>query len=702
MTNNATVLNRDITRFLKNKVKFEQISNSMALILCLGKYLSQLYPEAIYCHKEKPLLIYYKGRETIVFSFILDTCKSIEENKFWEGLYNTQNTIRDYKNVDESFLYFITNNNMLWTTNIGEKSREDDYTLKGTAYRRLTLYPLTKHMINGQEKEIWPCQMVWLPTRETEYRCCVATFDKDIQQHDYRPHTKSPMSANDFHVNEKDYNAMGAIEIPQLDIDLTPEAKKFYQMMHEGRFVEASSQLFEWENSFANDYSRIVMSPAFRRLKDKTQVFSLEDSDFVRVRLTHSIEVANVCRLIGRGLELKLSEKVKGIENLKIPDVVEVAGLIHDIGNPPFGHFGEKTIQNFFKDVDNMPREIKRHFLNLEKQQIADLQNFDGNVQGFRILRHLGLASDCTSFNLNKVILSTLVKYPYNSVEGNDKRSHDHRKSKFGYFQAEDLAYSELKRTLGLQEHQRHPLTYILEAADDIVYKGDDIEDGWKLKYISLNDYIAEFDRISSEQFLRIFGEDWTYFKGRLLDEDSVVVEHTMLLMRIRMQRYMIRKFIDVFVDKFEDIVNNKLKENEQELLLLDEDSRLLHTIWGHLVQYCYNGIHRTQLQGARILENLLSIFLEAIFSKRLSGFEPVSIDENKKVSLKRMVYKIDTNTRDGMLYEIISNNYRNELSSLGRSIPQDDYSKFLLVVDFISGMTDQYAYNLYYDLKLK
>ena len=217
-----------------------------------------------------------------------------------------------------------------------------------------------------------------------------------------------------------------------------------------------------------------------------------------------------------------------------------------------------------------------------------------------------------------------------------------------------------------------------------------------------MNDYISEFNRVPEEQFSRIFGESWTYFKGRLLDEDSVVVEHTMLLMRIKMQRYMIKKFIDIYVDKFEDIVNNTLSANEQELLLLDEDSKLLHSIWGHLVQHCYNGIHRTQLQGARILENLLGIFLEAIFSKCLSGFEPLSIDENKKATRKRMVYKIDTNTRDGMLYEIISNNYRNELSSLGQSIPQDDYSKFLLVIDFISGMTDQYAYNLYYDLKLK
>lgn len=704
MTNKATEINRDITRFLRNKMKIDNDTTMPLLLDCLENYLKQLYPNLIYRHQQEPIFAYSHEGEVIVLLFCIDVNRDepIHEDVFWQNLHRLQCLHRENSNVNEGFMYFITNKEEYWVSPINFEEQDNQYSLKGTAFRQLTLYPATSHTIAGQTYQIWPCQMTWLPTKTTKCRCCVATFDTDIIQHNYRPHTKSPANANQYRVDTDEFRSLGVKELPQIpEIELTDVAIKFYRMMRADRFVDASSQLFDWESPFANDYSRIIMSPAFRRLKDKTQVFSLADSDFIRVRLTHSLEVANVCRLIGRGIERTLANKVNGIENLKIPDVLEVAGLIHDVGNPPFGHFGEKTIQDFFKNVDSMPRIIRQKFTSMSEQQQADLQNFDGNVQGFRIMRHLGLASDCTSFNLNKVILSTLIKYPYSSLDGNIKNTKDHRKKKFGYFNAEESAYADIVRTLGLQEHQRHPLTYILEAADDIVYKGDDIEDGWKLDYISISDYIAEFERVEPNQFRRIFGEEWLYFKSRLLDDDCVVVEHTMLLMRIKMQRYMIQKCVEIFTDRFEDIVNNSLGEEEQELLMLNEDSKVIHTIWSNLVQNCYDGIHLSQLQGAKIISHLLSVFLETVFASGLSGFEEAKLDKSKsQESLKRMIYHIYSNNKEGMMYEIISNNYRNELSSMGQSVPQDTYSKFLLVTDYIAGMTDQFAYNLYNTLK--
>lgn len=703
MTNFATEINRDITRFLRNKMMINNDTSLDMLLNAVENYLKQLYPNKIYRHNNEPLFAYSCNDKVIVLRFCIDVNEAnpINEELFWDSLLKLQSLHSEYKNVDEGFLYFVSNKKEYWTPNTINYSENDNmYSLKGTIYRRLTLYPQTNHIINGNECQIWPCQMTWLPTKDSNSRCCAVTFDPDVIQHNYRPHTKSPANASPLNLVQN-FREIGkkTVQSIQEEEGLTAEARLFYKMMSADRFVDASTQLFEWESSFSNDYSRIIMSPAFRRLKDKTQVFSLSDSDFVRVRLTHSLEVANVCKLIGRGIENRLSEKVLGVEKLRIPDVLEVSGLIHDVGNPPFGHFGEKTIQDFFKNVDAMPRLIKQNFTTLDEQQQADLQNFDGNVQGFRIMRHLGLASDCTSFNLNKVILSTLIKYPFSSLEGNDKKSKDHSKRKFGYFKTEASAYADIIRTLGLQEHQRHPLTYLLEAADDIVYKGDDIEDGWKLGYISISDYISEFDKVPDPQFKRIFEEEWDYFKKRLKDDDDVVVEHTMVLMRIKMQRYMIKKCVDIFVERFEDIINNRLGE-EQELLMLNDDTKMIHTIWNSLVQSCYDGIHLSQLQGAKIISYLLTTFLETVLSNELSGFKEVEIDNAKtQNSLKRMVYYISTNNKEGMTYEIISNNYRNELSSMGQSVPQDTYSKFLLVTDYISGMTDKFAYNLYNEL---
>ena len=216
----------------------------------------------------------------------------------------------------------------------------------------------------------------------------------------------------------------------------------FIKMISPIRFRESSVKKdpTDGRNPFDSDYSRIVLSSHFRRLQDKAQVFPLERSDFIRTRLTHSLEVACFARGLGLGVEKHLLKKkiITETEIGYIPTILEVAGLIHDIGNPPFGHFGEEIIKSYFQKIKSFSDDnlIKNAFDSLTDEQQADFLNFDGNVQGFRILRKLGLAHDNFSYNLTMPILATIIKYPYSSLEGNKKMSDGGKYSqkKYGYF----------------------------------------------------------------------------------------------------------------------------------------------------------------------------------------------------------------------------------------------------------------------------
>ena len=233
-------------------------------------------------------------------------------------------------------------------------------------------------------------------------------------------------------------------------------------------------------NPFNSDFSRISMSAPFRRLQDKAQVFPLEPNDFVRTRLTHSIEVSSVARSIGVGVEnwLLKNEHINQNKIGHIPSILATAGLAHDIGNPPFGHFGEKCIQDFFKKNGCL-------LSGLNDEEKADLKNFDGNVQGLRLLLRLGLASDEFSYNLTFPTLATIVKYPKDSITGNQKNKKSISFKKYGFYQTDAEKHKIINETLGLS-NERHPLCFLLEAADDICYSVSDIEDGFKKNTITL------------------------------------------------------------------------------------------------------------------------------------------------------------------------------------------------------------------------
>ncbi|WP_083455899.1 dGTP triphosphohydrolase [Desulfosarcina cetonica] len=319
-------------------------------------------------------------------------------------------------------------------------------------------------------------------------------------------------------------------------------------------------------NPFNSDYSRISMSAPFRRLQDKAQVFPLEPNDFVRTRLTHSIEVSGVARSIGVLAEKWLLENGHLSQDKigHIPSILASVGLAHDIGNPPFGHFGEKCIQVFFKKNEELLKDLNE----MEK---ADLLNFDGNVQGLRLLLRLGLASDEFSYNLTFPTLATIVKYPKDSITGNQRSSKNISLKKYGFYQTDKDKYEEINYTLQLS-HERHPLCYLLEAADDICYSVSDIEDGFKKNTITLDfllDNLSEkyiHDSECSVLYNKIIKmkKDYKNFENK----NSLIAQEC----RIFAQTKMIYSAIECFKNEHESIINGRFN-NE---LLKCSSSKLL------------------------------------------------------------------------------------------------------------------------------
>ena len=249
---------------------------------------------------------------------------------------------------------------------------------------------------------------------------------------------------------------------------------------------------------FDVDYDRIIFSPEFRSLQDKTQVIPLSSTDFVHTRLTHSLEVSVVARSLGRKVGVKILEKYPSLDTIhgyKANDfgsIVAAAALAHDIGNPPFGHSGEKAIGHFFRNGSG-----KNYKSELTPKQYQDLCDFEGNANGFKILTQ-DVKGRPGGLRLSYATLGAFTKYPKGSLPIKPN-SHIAFK-KYGFFQSESETFSLLAKELGLLKledspetlYSRHPLAYLVEAADDICYTIIDFEDGINLGLIE-EDYALEY-----------------------------------------------------------------------------------------------------------------------------------------------------------------------------------------------------------------
>ena len=461
-------------------------------------------------------------------------------------------------------------------------------------------------------------------------------------------------------------------------------------------------------NLFDSDRDRIVFSSPFRRLQDKAQVFPLEKSDFVRTRLTHSLEVSSIARSIGISVENKLCENGYIEQNQKgyIPVILECAGLAHDLGNPPFGHYGEVTIKKVFKKIF----EDKGNKNELDDLQKKDFLNFDGNCQTIRILTRLQCLHDKYGLHLTYATLATLMKYPMDSDKGNKKKKEIETLGvaykKFGYFQSErdiaDKILTEVGTKIDDGQAYRHPLAYLLEAADDIAYSAADLEDGFKKKVISISDIKETF-----EGETEILAELEKYNADNEYNSEERIIQR----FRIYLQGKMIKAVIETFIEKQDEILNGKFKDE----ILMQSSAK---GIRGKLKSIADNkilsnsDIYMTELAGEVAIEYLLKFFIDAL-------------DNNEKfidkiIEVNGEFDKISLDGRTNRIYNIISTDYRTvyekQIIDILKNIDsnkelKDDekakakhsqilYSTYLLITDYISGMTDNYSIELYRRLK--
>ena len=451
---------------------------------------------------------------------------------------------------------------------------------------------------------------------------------------------------------------------------------KWQLLLGEMRFREKSPTIpSDGRNPFENDYGRLISSAPIRRLQDKTQVFPLEKSDFIRTRLTHSLEVSYIAGSIGQSIEKILLEKKDLTINEKglLSSLLRVAGLIHDLGNPPFGHFGEEAVKQFFVDYFKK-KEEKGEGNSLNKLEKADFENFDGNVQTLRILSKLYYFGDKFGYNLTYSSLASIIKYPSNSLEGNiGKVSKEIAKKKFGYFVTEEETYNELNKYLKTN-NRRSPIVYLLEAADDIAYSAADIEDGIKLGIINIFDVRDIFFKnltTNKENVIKILDDLITLYSEKNLNKSIIIQKF-----RIQTQRIMIEEIINSFVENYDDIMNGKL---EKEIIDVSRASDIRKAY--KKLQYKVfddKNIVKKEIAGWEAIYGLLKIFIKASESPD---------------------FKSEGNTYESRLYKMISSSHRIVFEEV-ENYKNEEYKKLQLIVDFITGMTDSYAINLYQELK--
>jgi dGTPase len=403
---------------------------------------------------------------------------------------------------------------------------------------------------------------------------------------------------------------------------------------------------------FQRDYDRLIFSAPFRRLQNKTQVFPLPGSVFVHNRLTHSLEVACVGRSLGVNVAHRLKEKKK-IETdylEEIGSIVSAACLAHDLGNPPFGHSGEKAIATFFSEGNGQHLKAE-----MTAEEWKDCTCFEGNANAFRLLTHQFIGRRPGGFVLTYSTLASIVKYPYASVFS------DLKKQKFGFFDSEKNDFERIAIELGIprlvanpNRYARYPLVYLVEAADDICYQIMDIEDAHKLKILTTDETIA--------LFLGFFDEKR---KARIQETMQMVTDENEQIGYLRSS--VIGKLIDQCSEVF--------AEHEAAILSGNFDSSLIKHLpeqtavaYENCSKTAFKKIYRSsevldvELGGYKIILTLLDNLVTAVLSPEKAYSQQL---------LMRIPEQFETNSAS-------------------------TYGKIMAVLDYISGMTDIYALDLY------
>lgn len=405
---------------------------------------------------------------------------------------------------------------------------------------------------------------------------------------------------------------------------------------------------------FQRDYDRLIFSAPFRRLQNKTQVFPLPGSIFVHNRLTHSLEVSCVGRSLGNNVAHALVEKhphLKGTHVEEIGAIVSAACLAHDLGNPPFGHSGEQAIGTYFSEGKGLQL---RH--QLTEEEWNDLTHFEGNANAFRLLTHQFRGRRQGGFVMTYSTLASIVKYPFESSLAG-------KKFKFGFFQSEQKDYLRIARELGIKQlsgpgeplrFARHPLVYLVEAADDICYQLMDIEDAHKLKLLT------------TEETKKLLMGFLNERKQARANEVFLAVNDTneqIAYLRSTIIGLLVGECTRVFMEHEEEILQGTFEGS-----LIKQMCAPLREAYTHCSQVAVARIYRAkdvldvELAGYRVISTLIELMTEAVM-------HPDRAYSRLLINRMASQYDIEAPTT---------------------------YGKLQAVLDYISGMTDVFALDLY------
>lgn len=465
-------------------------------------------------------------------------------------------------------------------------------------------------------------------------------------------------------------------------------------------------------SEYQRDFDRLIFSAGFRRLQNKTQIFPLPGVTFVHNRLTHSLEVASVGRSLGKIIGTWLTQFVKLEESKyfyqnELQNVIAAACLAHDIGNPPFGHSGEKAISKYFKEnetllllVENNSTRPLRNFFN--EKQWSDLIHFEGNANGFRFITHNFIGKAPGGLKLTYTTLAATIKYPCES-KGITK-SYKHL-SKYNIFQSEISTFLEICKTLEMDEeskdpikYKRHPFVYLTEAADDICYNIVDVEDAVRLGIVSVEKAVEKFlalivcvnlhastqygtEKVSGKK--RVFTDAFGNEKKQLYDIDRVRNTLNDIQDGNDKVAYLRAKCINALTM----LCAFNFEDHTTEI----SEGIFNDTLAGYFMSHCqemkdiidlsqsqiynHDTVVKVELTGYKVLYELLSYFIPAILKKEIDS-------------------------RDAKILSLLPRQFYDH-NFKGENMKEDEFHfiKVLGVIDFISGMTDTYAIQLYRDL---
>ena len=430
---------------------------------------------------------------------------------------------------------------------------------------------------------------------------------------------------------------------------------KWQQLISSARWGKQNTQrsATEQRTEFQRDYDRLIFSSPFRRLQNKTQVFPLPGSIFVHNRLTHSLEVSSVGRSLGADVARLLiprysGEDVAALESISA--IVSAACLAHDLGNPPFGHEGEAAIRSFFAEGEGL---YLREQLPIEVWN--DITHFDGNANTFRLLTHQFHGRRAGGFVMTYSTLAAIAKYPFSS----SLATHP----KFGFFEAERKAFAHIFHELGIptleshgkhQRFARHPLVFLVEAADDICYEVMDIEDAHKLRILSTEE--------TRQLLLGFFSEEEQHTLSTAYPEDTDAGEQIAYL-RSCVINALERACVEVFVEHETEILAGTFKGS-----LISQLPAPLSTAYQRCAEVARNRIYHSkevadiELSGYHIIYTLLSLMTAAVVQPE--------------------------KTYSKLLLRHVSSQYEVHAPDLA--------TRIMAVLDYLSGMTDVYALDLF------